>query len=147
MTLNRFKKLILWLAIACYSVQAVLGGTGLAICLASHHAAEPLEIACNSACSHHSTCDGSGGVQLVPQHDEHDSCPCTDISIKDSEPGRIDDQVKLLAAQVKALVPVAIDAVRPDGIPLLSSMLTFQEARPVANQIAPGVVRTVVILI
>ena len=146
MTLNLLKNLMLWLAIASYSAQAVLGGTGLAICLGQHvgsgtGSAQPVVV--ESHCNH-AGCGDQQIVQIVPEHEEDDACPCTDISIEDSEPGRVEDQAKLVFST--ALTAIAIDAFRPDSVPPADVIWPPNNA-DVMTSPAPLVVRTVVLLI
>ena len=147
MTLSWPKYLMLWLAIAAYTAQAVVGGSGWAICFGEGHqaaksTAQKAPIA--PTCEHAGACEGAE-PKIVQQHPSEDHCPCTDISIDDSEPGRIEDQTKLLVAKIKVVQVIATDWM----LPLAStSLLQANPPRPLPRgPVSADVVRTTVLLI
>lgn len=148
MTFSWPKTLMLWLAIAAYSVQAVVGGTGWAICLGGNEHQTVDEIVVSSTCDHHADC-GSSGVptpRIVQPHPDDEHCPCTDISIDDNEPGRVEDSVKLTISKVQLPDALIFHALMALSAPQSPAMIVCAQP-PWKVGTAPQVVRTIVLLI
>jgi hypothetical protein len=149
MALNWPKSVMLWLMIATYSAQAIIGGSGWALCLGATHLPTPEALQASAHAV--PTCDhGScGEARIVEQHiDETEECPCTDISIDDSEPGRIEDQSPLKVAQVKwqhlETIAGPTEFTLARSAPATARQCTDP---PTPRQDGPDVVRTIVLLI
>jgi hypothetical protein len=142
------KTLMLWLAIAAYSVQAVVGGTGWAICLGGidHQAVD--EAVVISTCDHDGDCGSSGmpRPRVVQQHADDEHCPCTDISIDDSEPVRVENPVKFTVAKAQLQDALIAHGLMALSAPRLAAMKVCVQP-PWNVGTAPQVVRTIVLLI